>query len=236
MNYTDAGYSVTGQVFDLQEMVQIRGALAGAELPRTKAGARHILRLPAIRSLATHPSLVNLAATFVGAQPIPFRATLFDKSAVSNWLVAWHQDTTLPLQQRVDDSSWGPWSVKGGVLHAVAPAVALASVVALRVHLDDSTPANGPLRVLPGTHAGGLLTHDDIQRVVGVVPPVEWLSPAGGSGRDAATLDPCVLQSERSSASSSRSHRILRDRVPGRRHRTGRWLISICCRRPRAKE
>jgi hypothetical protein len=39
--------------------------------------------------------------------------------------------------------------MKGGVLHAIAPASALAIVVALRVHLDDSTHANGPLRVLP---------------------------------------------------------------------------------------
>jgi len=80
-----------------------------------------------------------------------FRATLFDKSAVSNWLVAWLQDTALPLDRRVDDSSWGPWSVKDGVLHAIAPASARATIVALRVHLDDSTLPNGPLRVLPGT-------------------------------------------------------------------------------------
>jgi len=64
---------------------------------------------------------------------------LFDKSAASNWLVAWHQDTALPVDRRIDDMSWGPWSVKGGVLHAIAPASALVTIVALRVHLDDST-------------------------------------------------------------------------------------------------
>ena len=26
-------------------------------------------------------------------QAMPFRATLFDKSPMSNWLVAWHQDS-----------------------------------------------------------------------------------------------------------------------------------------------
>ena len=29
---------------------------------------------------------------------------------------------------------------------------ALERVIALRIHLDDSTADNGPLRVLPGTH------------------------------------------------------------------------------------
>jgi hypothetical protein len=161
-------------------MARIRQALMGAELVRTNAGARHVLRVPAIRTLASHPALVNLAAMFVGAPASPFRATLFDKSAVSNWLVTWHQDTALPMCQRVDHPLWGPWSVKGGVLHAIAPAAALAMVVALRVHLDDSTLTNGPLRVLPGTHAGGILPREDIQRFAGVVSPVECVSSAGG--------------------------------------------------------
>jgi len=114
MNDTDEGYSITEQVFGRREMARIREALAAAELSRRQAGVRHVLRVPAIRALATHPALLSLATTFVGAQAIPFRATVFSKSSVSNWLVAWHQDTALPLHQRVDDSSWGPWSVKGG--------------------------------------------------------------------------------------------------------------------------
>jgi ectoine hydroxylase-related dioxygenase (phytanoyl-CoA dioxygenase family) len=204
MNDIDAGYSITEQVFDRREMARFRGTLEGAELPRTRGGARNVLRVPAVRALATHPALVNLAITWVGAQAIPFRATLFDKSAVSNWLVAWHQDTALPLQQRVDDSSWGPWSVKGGVLHACAPSAALATVVALRVHLDDSTLANGPLRVLPGTHTRGVLTHDDIQRFADVVPAVECVSPAGG----VVAMRPLVVHAS-SKASDHQPRRVL---------------------------
>jgi ectoine hydroxylase-related dioxygenase (phytanoyl-CoA dioxygenase family) len=136
--------------------------------------------VPSVREFAWHPDLVTLAARFIGEQPIPFRATLFDKSAVSNWLVTWHQDTALPIRQRVDDAMWGPWSMKAGVLHAIAPASALTMVVALRVHLDDSTQTNGPLRVLPGTHVGGVLTHDEIQRMAAAVTPVACVASAGG--------------------------------------------------------
>src|SRR5437899_311666 len=124
MQNPDAGYSINEQVFTGREMAQICEALAGANVVRTKAGARHVLRIPAVRALAERPAVMALAATFIGERPIPFRATLFDKSGVSNWLVTWHQDTALPLDQRVDDSSWGPWTVKGGVLHAIAPASA----------------------------------------------------------------------------------------------------------------
>ena len=180
MHNSDAGYSITEQVFERQQMGQVSQTLLAADVLRTKAGARHVLRIPVVRTLAEHPTLVNLAAMFIGGTPIPFRATLFDKSAASNWLVAWHQDTALPATERIHDASWGPWSVKGGVLHAIAPASALAEVVALRVHLDDSTAANGPLRVLPGTHMRGVLSHDEIQQLAAAATPVICLAPAGG--------------------------------------------------------
>jgi ectoine hydroxylase-related dioxygenase (phytanoyl-CoA dioxygenase family) len=123
---------------------------------------------------------VQLAGKFIGAPATPYRATLFDKSVASNWLVAWHQDTALPLNQRVADLAWGPWSHKGGVLHAIAPASALERVVALRVHLDDSTPANGPLRVLPNTHRAGVLSHGEIQRLADAIMPIQCVAESGG--------------------------------------------------------
>ena len=54
-------------------------------------------------------------------------------------------------------------------MYAHAPATALTKVVALRVHVDDSTPENGPLPVLPGTHTLGVLSdvqiHDAARRI-----------------------------------------------------------------------
>jgi ectoine hydroxylase-related dioxygenase (phytanoyl-CoA dioxygenase family) len=123
---------------------------------------------------------MEIAARFTAARPVPFRATLFDKSVASNWLVVWHQDTALPLRAPVDAAAWGSWSVKSGVLYAHAPASALATVIALRVHLDDSTATNGPLRVLPGTHSQGVLSDADIGRLARDVTPVDCVARSGG--------------------------------------------------------
>lgn len=204
MSTIEAGYSIAEQVFHRREMTRACEALAGADLARTKAGARHILHVPEVRELAIHPALMGLAAAFIGPEPIPFRATLFDKSAVSNWLVAWHQDTALPISHRVDNSEWGPWSLKGGVLHAIAPAAMLATMVAVRVHLDDSTHANGPLRVLPGSHVRGVLTHEEIQQLAEVVTPVECVSSAGG----VVAMRPLVVHAS-SKASEAQPRRVL---------------------------
>ena len=113
-------------------------------------------------------------------EPVPFGATLFDKSAEANWLVVWHQDTALPLLQKRDVQGWGPWSKKGGVAYAHAPADALAKVVAVRLHLDDSALENGPLRVLPGTHESGVLSDAQIHKLAQRVEPFACTVARGG--------------------------------------------------------
>jgi ectoine hydroxylase-related dioxygenase (phytanoyl-CoA dioxygenase family) len=86
----------------------------------------------------------------------------------------------LPLRERRELPEWGPWSVKDGVIYANAPVSALSRVVALRLHLDDSTSENGPLRVLPGTHILGVLSEDAIHQLSTRTTAVDCLVPRGG--------------------------------------------------------
>jgi ectoine hydroxylase-related dioxygenase (phytanoyl-CoA dioxygenase family) len=123
---------------------------------------------------------LRIATEILGDGAFPYRATLFDKSATANWLVVWHQDTALPLRERHEVPGWGPWSMKEGVNYAHAPADALEQVLALRVHLDDSTSENGPLRVLPGTHTFGVLTDEQIHDLSLKITEVECLVGKGG--------------------------------------------------------
>jgi ectoine hydroxylase-related dioxygenase (phytanoyl-CoA dioxygenase family) len=163
--------------------IQIDGLLeelSRADLPRSRAGVRHAMRLPAVAALARDARLMEIAQESLGRDAFPFRATLFDKSPAANWLVVWHQDTALPLQKRRESPGWGPWSVKDGVIYAHAPENALSQILALRVHLDDSTAANGPLRVLPGTHTLGVLTDKTLHELSTQITPVDCLTPRGG--------------------------------------------------------
>jgi ectoine hydroxylase-related dioxygenase (phytanoyl-CoA dioxygenase family) len=199
-----AGYAIDVAVFAPDEMNRTIQTLDRAVLARTRAGARHLLRVREVQELAADPRLLKIAGRFVGPGAIAFRATLFDKSEISNWLVAWHQDVTLPLRNRVQDPRWGPWSVKAGVLCARAPASALAAVVALRLHLDDSTVSNGSLRVLPGTHNRGILTEAEIQEIAHNLTPVDCLAPAGG----VVAMRPLLVHAS-SKAKDGRRRRVL---------------------------
>ena len=94
--------------------------------------------------------------------------------------MVWHQDTALPIRERVDVPGWGPWSVKEHVDYAHAPAGVLSQVLALRIHFDDSTAENGPLRVLPRTHMLGVLSDDDIHDLGVRITPVDCVAGKGG--------------------------------------------------------
>ncbi len=70
---------------------------------------------PAIRELANDERLLSLAKGIVGKTLTPFKATLFEKTGKANWLVAFHQDTALPVEKSVEGNGWGPSSVKDGI-------------------------------------------------------------------------------------------------------------------------
>src|SRR5262245_25553881 len=112
----DPGFLIVPDVFLPDEIAALSSAIEGGTLKRSKAGARHVLRLPEVRKLANDDRLLQMARTALGGAPIPFRATLFDKSMNGNWLVAWHQDTALPVSRRFESRDWGPWTTKDGVV------------------------------------------------------------------------------------------------------------------------
>jgi ectoine hydroxylase-related dioxygenase (phytanoyl-CoA dioxygenase family) len=172
------GFEVVPAVLTDAETDCVLTAVSGRK--RSRAGARHLMGNAAVSGVARDRRLLDLASAALGMSAVPYRATLFDKSLASNWLVVWHQDIALPLEHRRDAVGWGPWSTKAGVVYAHAPASALQRIVALRVHLDDSTSENGPLRVIPGSHELGVLAESDLRALVARERPHECIVGRGG--------------------------------------------------------
>lgn len=195
----ERGFSIVPQLLEQGEVDRLLEQLSLPALQRTRAGARHLLSYPVVAALAADSRLLDLVREVLGGSAQPFRATLFDKSADTNWLVVWHQDTALPMRERREVPGWGPWSVKSGVRYAHAPERPLAEVLALRIHLDDSTAENGPLRVLPGSHRMGVLSDDSIEALTAQLDPVECLVPRGG----ALLMRPLIVHSSSKSKSKA---------------------------------
>jgi hypothetical protein len=112
------GVEIVPNVLDQSEAANVATELQHSTLERSRAGARHLMHVPVVKRIACDSRLVTIAARFVGPTALPFRATLFDKSAANNWLVGWHQDTALPLRERRDIPGWEPRSIKAGITYA----------------------------------------------------------------------------------------------------------------------
>lgn len=201
----EAGFWIEEGVFSASVCERLAEELSLPHAWRGRAGARNLMGHPAVASIASDRRLVEIARrALCKDEAVPYRATLFEKSVRASWLVAWHQDTALPLASRFDAEDWGPWSCKAGVEYAHAPAWALARVVALRIHLDASTHENGPLRVVPGSHTVGVLSSEDVSTYASTHERVECLVNRGG----VLVMSPLLIHSS-SKAKGGGSRRVL---------------------------
>lgn len=144
----------------LSELDRGDGAVRRRGESRATYAIRNLITLvPAVAELANSPAFLEIAVRVLGEGAFPVRGLLFDKTPEANWRVGWHQDTAIPLAERIDVDGISGWSVKAGVLHADAPAEVLDRMLAVRVHLDDCGEANAPLQVLGGSHRFGRIEY-----------------------------------------------------------------------------
>jgi len=136
-----------------------------------------------VQTLARSPAVRALVEPVLGSAAFAYRATLFDKTGTTNWLVAWHQDLVVPVAEPRNAAGFGPWSQKRGTWFVQPPASLLATLLAVRVDLDGSDETNGGLRVLPGTHRLGVLTPDRVAELNATRTPVSCRVPSGGALR-----------------------------------------------------
>jgi hypothetical protein len=109
---SDSGLTIDEEVLSEGECDILGDALSSVSVPRSRAGARHLMSNPGVAAVASDSRLIGIASRWLGPRVYPFRATLFEKSNRTNWLIPWHQDTALPLASEFDEPGWGSWSEK----------------------------------------------------------------------------------------------------------------------------
>lgn len=151
------GWAVTPPVIPSAALDAAAASLAAGPTGQSRGGARNLLDLPAAIGLARCDAVRAVAESILGRGCFAVRGLLFDKRPGANWKVPWHQDLTIAVRGRVEAEGFGPWSVKAGVTHVQASNAVLEQMLAVRIHLDDCGPDNGPLRLISGTHTVGVL-------------------------------------------------------------------------------
>jgi hypothetical protein len=164
LTFSDDGAKLFRAALPREHLNLVEATLS--DLPRDQAG----IRLRGIKSLT--PFLTSAghigrcAASALGGDCRPVRAILFDKTPNTNWSLAWHQDRTIAVKERVQVDGFEPWSVKGGMLHVAPPFELLAGMVTLRLHIDAVPATNAPLLIAPGSHKLGRIAENNVREVV----------------------------------------------------------------------
>lgn len=134
---------------------------------------------PLVTLLLSQPAVRALVQDVIGPGAKAVRAIAFDKTGHRNWFVPWHQDRTIAVALRDESAAVTNWTMKAGVPHCEAPVGLLSAMLTLRWHLDLIGPADGGLRVLPGSHLKGRLTSEEIARLALETPAQELAVSAG---------------------------------------------------------
>jgi ectoine hydroxylase-related dioxygenase (phytanoyl-CoA dioxygenase family) len=202
------GFSVLPNVFGRQEvelLIESISKIEREEGVRSRGGVyaiRNLLHLsPVVMELAYSTRVRSIVGEILRDDVLAVRATLFDKTTGANWLVPWHQDLTVCVDEMLDVPGYGPWTTKAGVWHVQPPASILERMLSLRIHLDDCDESNGALRVLRGTHRVGRLNAAGIAERQRTATAVSCVVGAGGI----LLMRPLLIHA--SSAASKATHR-----------------------------
>ncbi len=116
--------------------------------------ARNLIEsIPEVKTVWLCDSLMSFLREQLGDQFGLVRALFFDKPPDRTWALAWHKDTSIAVKDNsIASTSFSRPTTKAGVPHVIACDDVLKQMLTLRIHLDEVTEENGPLRVIPGSH------------------------------------------------------------------------------------
>jgi ectoine hydroxylase-related dioxygenase (phytanoyl-CoA dioxygenase family) len=154
--FASAGYAVIAGVLTSDEVSGVTRNLAGSAMQAV--GSRTLLDTRWCQALAHRLAGESRLRAVMPAARRAVQCTLFEKNLDKNWLVALHQDLSIPVAERIDNDRCTGWSEKEGVLFVQPPPAVIEELVIVRVHLDDCDERNGALRVVPGSHRLGRLS------------------------------------------------------------------------------
>src|SRR2546428_11061743 len=147
--FDENGYAIIDAVLDEEQCKAVADRVSAAGIVR--AGARTLLHDAWCAELALYLKSCAAIAEQLPATAVAAQCTLFDKSPARNWLVALHQDLSIPVRERVAHPDCTGWAEKEGVPFVQPPLSLLESLVAGRGHLGECGPRARPIRVGAGS-------------------------------------------------------------------------------------
>jgi ectoine hydroxylase-related dioxygenase (phytanoyl-CoA dioxygenase family) len=117
--------------------------------------------IPEALDFIFNEKMVTLISSTLGKDYFITKSIYFDKPEKSNWWVAYHQDLTIAVNQKVAIKHFENWTHKQNQFAVQPPNSILENNYTIRIHLDDTTKENGALKVINKSHCNGIIRVED---------------------------------------------------------------------------
>lgn len=154
------GFTIIEDVYKPEEIAAILNAIektphAGPSFRKSKdlfAIRRFLFEIPGVNELIFNGNLKTVISRVFGEDFFVVKSIYFDKPAISNWFVAWHQDLTIAVNHKIDIAGYRHWTKKADWFAVQPPLDILTQNFTVRIHLDHADERSGALKVIKGSH------------------------------------------------------------------------------------
>lgn len=162
------GFSVIAAIYSREEVAAISFCMDNIESDssaflksKNLFAIRQLLQnVPQLQPLIFTPNLLQLLEEVGGREYFLSKALYFDKPQGSNWFVAYHQDLSISVEDKMPVPNYQNWTYKHGKHGVQPPAEILENTITIRIHLDDTDEENGALKVISQSHKQGVCRLD----------------------------------------------------------------------------
>lgn len=168
------GFTVINTIFSTEEINKIIHVLDNIDTSKETfrksedlfAIRQFLKEIPEVRDLIFNENIKTIIKEIFGEKYVAVKSIYFDKPEKSNWYVAYHQDLTISVDEKINLPGFGPWTTKQQQYAVQPPLPFLENMYTIRIHLDDTDEHNGALKVVPKSHAKGIYRPETIDWTV----------------------------------------------------------------------
>lgn len=166
----ERGFTVVENIYSEEEIGQISDLINQADSSNETfrkssdlfAIRQFLKQVPETHRLIFNDALQALINSLFGGEYFVVKSIYFDKPEQSNWFVAYHQDLTISVDNKIAVDGFGPWTKKQNQYAVQPPLSILESNFTIRIHLDETDEQNGALKVIDGSHSKGIYRPEHI--------------------------------------------------------------------------
>lgn len=151
------GFAIKESIYSIEEVDRILAYLDSKEISGQFGVREFLFKNPEIVNIILNRRLLEAIKQIAPNCRKSIKSIYFDKPPNSNWIVNWHQDLTINLQNKIEVAKYKNWRQNDQRTIVQPNRALLENIFTIRIHLDDCTKENGALRLIEKSHLNGTI-------------------------------------------------------------------------------